>query len=86
MGMYKIRFRKEKQFRELSLPQKSNDRKYFTHWKPIIHLQISKDIEVVCRDRCRRNTPMFNKKFITFNNQRDNNSYDSHLWLTIESL
>lgn len=31
MGMYKIRFRKEKQFRELSLPQKSNDRKYFTH-------------------------------------------------------
>ena len=45
MGMYKIRFRKEKQFRELSLPQKSNDRKYFTHWKPIIHLQISNDIE-----------------------------------------
>ena len=35
--------------------------------------------EVVCRDRCRRNTPMFNKEFITCNNQRVNNSYNSHL-------
>ena len=26
-------------------------------------------IEVVCRDRCGRNTQMFNKKFITINNQ-----------------
>ena len=43
-------------------------------------------IEVVCRDRCGRNTQMFNKKFITIDNQQVNNLYDSHLWLTIESL
>ena len=29
---------------------------------------------------------MFNKKFITINNQQVNNLYDLHLWLTIESL
>ena len=35
--------------------------------------------EVVCRDRCGRNTQMFNEKFITINNQQVNNLYDSHL-------
>ena len=29
-----------------------------------------KNIEVVCGDRCGRNTQMFNKKFITINNHQ----------------
>ena len=51
-----------------------------------IRIYFNYTYEVGCRDRRRRNTPMFNKKFITFNNQRVNNSYDSHLRSTIESL